>query len=183
MAGWHHWCNGHELEQTLGDAKWQEGLVHCSPWGCKELEMTRQLNSNDNHTGKFIGLFCSSDGKKLPAMQETWVWSLGQEDPLEKGTAIHSSILAWRIPWIEEPYWLQSVGFQRVGHDWATNPHTLHGELANVLGFPCILVGKESACHAGDLGLISVSGRSPGEENSNPLQYSCLENPMDRGVW
>ena len=41
--------------------------------------------------------------KNLPAVRETWVWSLGQEDPLEKGTAVHSSILAWRIPWIEEP--------------------------------------------------------------------------------
>ena len=54
--------------------------------------------------------------KNLPAMQETWVWSLGQEDPLEKGRATHSSILAWRIPWREEPSRLQSVGLQRVGH-------------------------------------------------------------------
>ena len=53
-------------------------------------------------------------------MQETWVWSLGQEDPLEKGMATHSSILAWRIPWTEEPGGLQSMGLQRVGHDWAT---------------------------------------------------------------
>ena len=53
--------------------------------------------------------------KNLPAMQETWVQSLGQEDPLEKGIATHSSILAWRIPWIEEPDGLQSMGLQRVG--------------------------------------------------------------------
>ena len=53
--------------------------------------------------------------KSLPAMQETWVQSLGQEDPLEKGIATHSSILAWRIPWIEEPGGLQSMGLQRVG--------------------------------------------------------------------
>ena len=57
-------------------------------------------------------------------MQETWVWSLGQEDPLKKGMATHSSILAWRIPWTEEPGGLQSVGSQRVGHDWATNTFT-----------------------------------------------------------
>ena len=50
--------------------------------------------------------------KNPPAKQETWVQSLGQEDPLEKGMAIHSSILAWRIPWIEEPYWLLVVGLQ-----------------------------------------------------------------------
>ena len=52
--------------------------------------------------------------KNLPAMQETRVQSLGWEDPLEKGRAIHSSILAWRIPWIEEPGRLQSTGSQRV---------------------------------------------------------------------
>ena len=55
--------------------------------------------------------------KCLPAMRETWVRSLGQEDPLEKGMATHSSILAWRIPWMEEPGRLQSMGSQRVGHD------------------------------------------------------------------
>jgi len=55
--------------------------------------------------------------KNLPAMQETRVRSLGQEDPLEKGMATHSSILAWRIPWIEEPGGLQSIGSQRVGHN------------------------------------------------------------------
>ena len=55
--------------------------------------------------------------KNLPAMQETWVPSPGQEDPLEKGRAMHSSILAWKIPWIEEPGGLQSVGLRRVGHD------------------------------------------------------------------
>ena len=48
--------------------------------------------------------------KNLPAMGETWVQSLSQGDPLEKGMAIHSSILAWRIPWTEEPGWLQSTG-------------------------------------------------------------------------
>ena len=50
--------------------------------------------------------------KNLPAMQETWVRSLGQEDPLEKEMATHSSILAWRIPWTEEPDRLQSIGSQ-----------------------------------------------------------------------
>ena len=49
--------------------------------------------------------------------------------------------------------------------------------------FPSSSVGKESACSAGDLGSISVLGRSLGEGNGNPLQYSCLENPMDRGAW
>ena len=55
--------------------------------------------------------------KNLPAMQETWVQSLGQEVSLEKGMATHSSILAWEIPWTEEPGGLQSMGSQRVGHN------------------------------------------------------------------
>ena len=59
--------------------------------------------------------------KNLPAMQETAVQSLGQEDPLEKEMTIHSSTIAWKIPWTEEPDRLQSVGLQRVGNDWTTS--------------------------------------------------------------
>ena len=55
--------------------------------------------------------------KSLPTMQETWVQSLGWEDLLEKEMATHSSILAWKIPWTEEPGGLQSMGLQRVGHN------------------------------------------------------------------
>ena len=58
--------------------------------------------------------------KNLPAMQETWVQSLGWEDPLEEGIATHSNIPAWRIPWTEKPRGLQSVVSQRVRQDWAT---------------------------------------------------------------
>ena len=61
--------------------------------------------------------------KNLHAMQEIRVRSLGQEGPLEKGMATHSSILAWRIPWTVEPGGLQSMGSQRVRHNWATNTH------------------------------------------------------------
>ena len=66
--------------------------------------------------------------KNLPAMQETQVWSLGQEVPLEKRIEIHSSFPAWRIPWTEEPGRLQSVGSQRVRHDCSdlAHMHTLH---------------------------------------------------------
>ena len=55
--------------------------------------------------------------KRLSTMRETWVRSLGREDPLEKEMATHSSTLAWKIPWTEEPGRLQSMGSQRVGHD------------------------------------------------------------------
>ena len=59
--------------------------------------------------------------KRLPTMWETWVQSLGQEDLLEKEMATHSSVLARKIPWTEEPGRLQSMGSQRIGHDWATS--------------------------------------------------------------
>ena len=59
--------------------------------------------------------------KNLPAILETCVQSLGQEDPLEKDMATHSSILVWRIPWTEEPGGLRSMGLQRVGYNQATN--------------------------------------------------------------
>ena len=55
--------------------------------------------------------------RNLTAMQETWVHSLGWEDPLEEGMATHFSILAWRVPWTEEPGSLKSMGLQRVGHN------------------------------------------------------------------
>ena len=61
--------------------------------------------------------------KRLPTMRETLVRSLGREDPLEKEMTTHSSILAWKIPWTEEPGRLQSMGLQRVRHDWATSLH------------------------------------------------------------
>ena len=76
------------------------------PWGHEELHTTKGLS--------FPG---GSAGKNPPAMQETWVRSLGWEDPLEKGTATHPSVLAWRIPWTEEPGGLQSMEWQRVRQD------------------------------------------------------------------
>ena len=63
--------------------------------------------------------------KNLPAMQETQIESLGQEDPLEEEMATHSRILTWEIPWMEEQGGLQSMGLQRVGHSWVTNTFTL----------------------------------------------------------
>ena len=81
--------------------------------------------------------------KHLPAMRETWVRFLGQEDPLEKGMAIHSSTLAWKIAWMEEPDRLQSMGSQRVRHDWATS-HT--HSLTRYSGLPWWLSSKQFPC-------------------------------------
>ena len=91
--------------------------------------------------------------------------------------ATHSSILAWRIPWTEELSRM-STGLHR-----DTTEATL---LVMVLGFPGVSVVRNppaNAGDAGDLASIPVSGRPPGEGNGNPLRYSCLRNPMDRGAW
>ena len=104
--------------------------------------------------------------KHLPARQETSVLSLGSEDPLEKEMATHSSILAWRIRWTEEPVRLQSTGLQRVRHDWATS--------LRVIGFPggtVVLNCPTNEGDARDVDSIPGLGRSPGEGKSNPLQY------------
>ena len=69
--------------------------------------------------GSIYPLLVTQTVKRLPAMWETWVQSLGREDLLEKEMATHSSILAWKIPWMEEPGRLPSMGSQRVWHDWA----------------------------------------------------------------
>ena len=82
---------------------------------------------------------------------------------------VHSSILARRIPWTKES-----------GGLWFTVSHRVGRDLS---GFPGGSEVKASASNAGDPGSIPGLGRSPGEGNGNPLQYSCLENPMDKGVW
>ena len=132
--------------------------------------------------------------KRLPAMQESRVWYLGWEDPLEREKAPHSSILAWKIPWTTEPGRLPSMGSQRVGHDWVTSLHFTclwrhEGFWGNHLcipsnttqclkpsswivfnkniGLPRWLSGKESACNAEDVGLIPELGRSP----QDPLKW------------
>ena len=87
--------------------------------------------AQSDHRGPYKSEAAGSDAslvahrvKHLPATRETQAWSLGWEDPLEKKMATHSSILAWRTPWTEEPGGLESMGSQRVGQDWATNIFT-----------------------------------------------------------
>ena len=87
-------------------ASWSP-CIHPSLWS---LEMVCTL---------VRGFSSGSVVKNLPAMQETWIQSLGRENPLEEGIATHSSILAWKIPWTEEPGGLQFMGLYRVGHIWA----------------------------------------------------------------
>ena len=80
-----------------------------------------------------VGFLVPQTVKNLPAMQEIWVWPLGQENPLEKETATHSSVPAWKIPWTEEPGGLQSMGLQRTEHNWATNTHNPHYRECNLV--------------------------------------------------
>ena len=75
--------------------------------------------------------------KNLSAMQETQVWSLDGEDLLKKKMTTHSRILAWRIPWTEEPGRLQSMGSPKVGHDWATKPPPSGDPVTETLGSQC----------------------------------------------
>ena len=140
--------------------------------------------------------------KNLPAVQETLLGSLGWEDPLEKGMAIHCSIHAWRIPWTEEPGGLQSVGSQRAGHGWATDSTTTTcfpekftyiklwvistkpwaSQVALVVKNPPVKAGDTGDTHWIPGSQETHTGSSEGR-HGNPLQYSCLENPMDRGAW
>ena len=79
--------------------------------------------------------------KRLLTMRETWVQFLGQEDLLEKEMAAHSSTLTWRIPWTEEPRGLQSMGWQRVGHDWVTSlKHSMLNSVSptHIPSFSCL---------------------------------------------
>ena len=104
--------------------------------------------------------------------------------------ATHSSILAWTIPWTEEPGGLQFV--EHIESDmtketWQAPAHRYcpprSFSCSYTASFPGDSDRKESSCNAGDPGLIPGLGRSPGEGNGHPTQYSCLENPMDRGSW
>ena len=91
-------------------------------WGAKSYDGSpfpsdREAECIKGHERDHRASLVAQRLKRLPAMRETWVRSLGWEDPLEKEMATHSSILAWRIPWTEDPGRLQSMGSQTVGHD------------------------------------------------------------------
>ena len=133
-------------------------IVYSLKWltYCLFFSITEYLNLPASLVAQII--------KNLPAMQETLVQFLGQEDPLEKGMATHSNILAWKIPWREESDGLQSMGLQRVRRDWATFTKGINKEAdfikREVKGFPDGSVAKNLLAIAGDIGLIPCPGRS-----------------------
>ena len=131
---WHSWI---QVKQTLmGTHDAQSPVLSCGEqterrqllWGdCgSEVEVDgSQLAVSFSlqilYQLSYQGSLVTQTVKRLSTMRETQVRSLGREDPLEKEMAIHSSITAWKIPWTEEPGRLQSMGSQRVGHDWAAS--------------------------------------------------------------
>ena len=98
---------------------------------------------------------------------------------LEQEMATHSSVLAWRIPGTGGAWWAAMYGVA----ESRTQLKQLSSSSSLTMGFPGGSVVKNLPANAGDTGSIPGLGRSPGEENCNPLQYSCRENPMDRGAW
>ena len=134
---------------------------------------------------------CSPPGSTVPGILQArtleWVslsFSNAWKWKVKVKSLIHVRLLA--IPWTAAYQVPPSMGFSRQQY-WSRVP--LPSPLLRVMEDKCMLGfhgcsdGKESACNAGDSGSISGSGRSLGEGNGNPLQYSCLENSMDRGAW
>ena len=87
------------------------------------VKTTVIIRKSNQNIKKFRSSLVAQMVKRLPTMWVTWVRSLAREDPLEKEIATHSSTLAWKIPWAEEPWRLQSMGSQRVKHNWVTSLH------------------------------------------------------------
>ena len=109
------------LENSMNRGAWQTtSACNVGPWfdSCAGKISWRR---DRIHAVVFMGSPCASDSEEFAAVQVTWIQSLGWEDPLEKEMASHSSILVWRIQWMEKPGRLQSMGSQRVGQDWLTD--------------------------------------------------------------
>ena len=117
--------------RTLCDPIWLSAIQknETMPFAATQMDLEIVIHVTANG---IISLFWMADngmgsqrvGHDLSAIQENWVRSLSREDPLEQEMATHSSTLAWKIPWTEEPGGPQSMGSQRVSHSWATNTHT-----------------------------------------------------------
>ena len=119
--------------------------------------------------------------KNLPAMQETQLLSLGQEDPLKKGIATHSSILVWKTPQVEEPGKLQAMGSQRVAHDWVTNTSTtlLHcGKFQKEKGIPghftCLLRSLYASQEVTEQDMEQWTGSKLGKEDVKDVYVTLL---------
>ena len=125
-------------------------------------------------------LLDDSDSKGLPTMQETWFWSLGQEDPLSKVMATHSSILAWRIQWTEEPGELQSMESQRVRHNWVSITLTSNNFNMNNTLIILLLLKENRICHLiPPLGLDEDDAVLKHFVNSFPQMYPSVHYKLN----
>ena len=138
----HHVINMAKYYYVQTDIKWSRHLM-TSVWQWCGWHSPEDWEITYTYRASLVAQMV----KNLPAMQKTQVGSLSRQDSLEKGMAIHSSILAWTIPWTEEIGGLQSMGSQIVTHDWATNTTTTTTTLLPKEGKPpvvCLLLGIDN---------------------------------------
>ena len=119
MVGWHHRLDGHGFGWTPGIGDGQGGLACCGSWGCKESDTTDRLNWTCTSRG-FPGVSVVNESTCRRHRRQGFDFWVGRI-PLEEKMATHSSLLTWKIPWMEEPCGLQFMGSHRVRHDWAHN--------------------------------------------------------------
>ena len=198
-----HWAGSHQLSYKI------HFLLHITVWSRNGSLLLHRISDDPS---KWRTSLVAQTEKCLPTMWETQVWCLGWEDPLEKEMATHSSTLPWKIPWTEKPGSLQSMGLQRVTHDWATKlslslqnddlfnfwsareaPTYQDFYLSSLLQMPNYhrMVNLEffgnfsGSCKRfrfDDCSQLHFSLSCIREGNGNPLQCSCLENPTDGGA-
>ena len=154
MAGWHHWLDGHEFEWTPGVGDGQGGLVYCDSWGHRESDTTERLNWTEPNWRIVALQYCVGF-----CHTSTWI--------SHRYTYVPSLLNNWIFFFF---FAMTSILKKR---NVAHIDHCFSG----------VSDDKEFTCSAGGPGLIPELGRSPGEGNGNPLQYSCQENCVDRGAW
>ena len=139
-------------------------------WGHKDL----QNGSREYRWSSLKPQLVAQMVKNLPAMWDTWVQSLGGKDPLEREMATYSSVLAWEIPWTEDPGGLQSTGSQRVGPNRVTNTFTF----IHHWGLPWWLSSKKNLPVMQETQVQSLGQEdSPGERNGNPSSILAWRIP------
>ena len=164
MAGWHHRLDAHGFGWTPGVDDGQGDLLCCDSWGCKESDTTEWLNWTEliSYFGRLTKF--SEAPSKSYFKNTNWIFQISRRASL--AAQLVKNLLQCRRPRFDS--WFRKICWRM---DRLPTPV--------FLGFPCGSAGKESACNAWDLGLISGLGRSPGKGKGYPLQYSGLENSMD----
>ena len=177
MVGWHHRLNGHKFEQTLGDGEGQGSQACCIPWGCKETRLSNWTTTT---------ICC-----KIATLEwgQDKVVSVGRREPLFLHTKVptHPSakpFTAGLSPSRQEARFCFSEGPLYRGHALliCTKFKIFAWKASLSLSLELPSVVKNLPPNAGDMSSIPGSGRAPGEGNGNPLQYSCLGNPLDTGA-